>query len=101
MMPRVGFTWAPFGTGTTTLRASWGIFYDWLPTSTYEQTLRVDGFRQQELELRQPVVSAIPPVVGPASRAGQPLRARRRLELPRIDARQCRRRSALRRPNFR
>ena len=32
--PRVGATWAPFQNGKTTLRASWGIFYDWLPTNT-------------------------------------------------------------------
>ena len=35
--PRIGATWAPFRDGKTTLRASWGIFYDWLATSTYEQ----------------------------------------------------------------
>ena len=54
LMPRFGVTWAPFASGATTLRASWGIFYDWLPTNTYEQTLRVDGFRQQELDIVNP-----------------------------------------------
>jgi len=52
--PRFGVTWAPFKNGKTTLRTSWGIFYDWLTTNTYEQTLRVDGFRQQELNIINP-----------------------------------------------
>ena len=52
--PRVGITWAPFKSGKTTLRSSWGMFYDWLSTGTYEQTLRVDGFRQQELDIASP-----------------------------------------------
>jgi len=52
--PRIGATWAPFKSGKTTLRASWGIFYDWLTTGTIEQTLRVDGFRQQEVNIIDP-----------------------------------------------
>lgn len=52
--PRFGLTWAPFKDGKTTLRASWGIFYDWLGINTYEQTLRVDGFRQRELNIIDP-----------------------------------------------
>ena len=40
---RDGVTWAPFKSGRTTLRASSGIFYNWLSADTYEQTLRVDG----------------------------------------------------------
>jgi len=52
--PRFGITWAPFKTGKTTLRTSWGLFYDWLTTNTYEQTLRVDGHRQQELNIIDP-----------------------------------------------
>jgi hypothetical protein len=52
--PRLGVNWAPFKSGRTTIRASAGIFYDWLSTGTYEQTLRVDGFRQQELNVFNP-----------------------------------------------
>jgi hypothetical protein len=52
--PRFGFTWAPFKSGKTSVRASWGIFYDWLSSGTYEQTLRIDGFRQQELSVLNP-----------------------------------------------
>jgi hypothetical protein len=54
LMPRLGITWAPGTAGTTTLRASWGIFTDWLPNGTYEQTLRVDGERQKEIDLANP-----------------------------------------------
>jgi hypothetical protein len=53
--PRFGVTWAPFKNGKTTLRASAGIFYDWLNSGTYEQTLRVDGLRQQELNIVNPL----------------------------------------------
>lgn len=52
--PRFGFTWSPFKSGKTTLRASAGIFYEWVSTGTYEQTLRIDGFRQQELNVLNP-----------------------------------------------
>jgi hypothetical protein len=52
--PRFGVNWAPFASGRTTIRASWGIFYDWFSTGTYAQTLRVDGFRQQELNILDP-----------------------------------------------
>jgi hypothetical protein len=52
--PRVGLTWAPFASGRTSLRGSAGIFYDWLATGTYEESLRVDGVRQQELNILNP-----------------------------------------------
>lgn len=52
--PRFGITWAPFKSGKTTLRASAGVFYDWLSYGIYEQTLRVDGLHQQELNIVNP-----------------------------------------------
>ena len=52
--PRFGVNWAPFKSGKTTIRASAGIFYDWFSASTYEQTLRIDGFRQRELNVLDP-----------------------------------------------
>jgi hypothetical protein len=66
--PRFGATWAPTASGQTTLRTSIGIFYDWLATNTYEQALRVDGFRQQELNIFDPSypdpgnVGLVPPI---------------------------------------
>jgi hypothetical protein len=54
LSPRIGLTWSPFKNGKTTLRASWGLFYDWLSTNTYQQTLQVDGFRQRELQIANP-----------------------------------------------
>jgi Carboxypeptidase regulatory-like domain/TonB dependent receptor-like, beta-barrel len=52
--PRFGVTWSPGKSGKTTLRASAGIFYDWLSNNIYEQTLRVDGYRQRELNVIDP-----------------------------------------------
>ena len=65
--PRIGVTWSPFKSGKTTLRASAGQFFDWLSSGTYEQTLRVDGERQQELNIvnpafpYDPVSGVVPP----------------------------------------
>jgi hypothetical protein len=52
--PRFGMSWAPFKNGKTSLRGSFGIFYDWLGAGTYEQSLRVNGFRQRELNIANP-----------------------------------------------
>ena len=66
--PRFGATWAPFAGGQTTLRGSVGQFYDWLPNNTYDQALRIDGLRQQELNIINPlfgdtgVAGVVPPI---------------------------------------
>ena len=52
--PRLGLTWAPDKAGKTTIRASAGVFYNWLNTGVYEQTLRFDGLRQQEINIVNP-----------------------------------------------
>jgi len=68
--PRAGITWSPFKSGKTTLRASAGRFFDWLNSGTYEQTLRVDGLRQQELTVMNPAYPdpGSPGLVPPISR---------------------------------
>jgi hypothetical protein len=48
LLPRAGLTWSPFRTGATTVRAGFGLFADWLPTTIYEQSLAVDGTRQRD-----------------------------------------------------
>ncbi|HVL68058.1 MAG TPA: TonB-dependent receptor [Vicinamibacterales bacterium] len=54
LAPRVGFTWSPFKHGRTTVRGGGGVFYEWLENEVYEQTLRVDGTRQQDLVITNP-----------------------------------------------
>ena len=52
--PRAGFTWSPFKHGKTTVRAGGGLFYEWLESEIYEQTLRVDGVNQQDRVIVNP-----------------------------------------------
>jgi hypothetical protein len=70
LAPRFGVTWSPFASGATTLRSSWGVFYDWLQNNIYEQTVRVDGFRQQELDIQNPSFPT-PPAFGAAQPANR------------------------------
>lgn len=43
LAPRVAFSWA---LGKANVRGGYGIFYDWLESNIYEQTVRVDGTHQ-------------------------------------------------------
>lgn len=52
--PRVSVTWSPLASGRTTFRGGWGYFTDWLGAQVYEQTLRVDGTRQREINVANP-----------------------------------------------
>jgi hypothetical protein len=52
--PRVTVSWSPRKSGKTTIRGGFGMFSDWLGISTYEQALRVDGVKQQELNILNP-----------------------------------------------
>ncbi|HET9195448.1 MAG TPA: TonB-dependent receptor [Vicinamibacterales bacterium] len=51
LMPRVGFTWAPFGSQRSAVRGGYGLFYDWYESSLYDQTLRVDGVTVRDVRL--------------------------------------------------
>jgi outer membrane receptor for ferrienterochelin and colicin len=53
LMPRVGFTWAPFG-NRMPIRGGYGVFYDWYEASLYDQTLRVNGVSQRDLLILNP-----------------------------------------------
>jgi len=62
--PRFGVTWSPGKSGTMTLRGSAGVFYDWLQSGTYEQTLRNDGYRQRVLNIANPSFPIDPAATG-------------------------------------
>lgn len=51
LMPRLGFTWAPFGSQTSAIRGGYGLFYDWYDSSLYDQTLRVDGTTVRDIRI--------------------------------------------------
>jgi hypothetical protein len=50
-MPRVGFTWAPFGSQRSAVRGGYGLFYDWYESNLYDQTLRVDGVAVRDVRI--------------------------------------------------
>jgi hypothetical protein len=51
LMPRVGFTWAPFGSQRSAVRGGYGLFYDWYESNLYDQTLRVDGVAVRDVRI--------------------------------------------------
>jgi len=51
LMPRIGLTWAPFGSQTSAVRGGYGIFYDWYDASLYDQTLRIDGTTVRDIRI--------------------------------------------------
>jgi hypothetical protein len=52
--PRFGVTWAPTKSGTTTLRASAGIFHGWLDPGIWWQTVRSDSRHQRDIIIVNP-----------------------------------------------
>jgi Carboxypeptidase regulatory-like domain len=51
LMPRLGFTWTPWG-NRTAIRGGYGLFHDWYESNLYDQTLRVNGIAQRDLVIR-------------------------------------------------
>ena len=54
LSPRLGLNWTPFGNRRTAVRVSAGRYYQFLDSSLYEQTLRVDGLQQRDLVISNP-----------------------------------------------
>lgn len=54
LAPRLGFVWSPFKKGNVTVRGGSGLFYDWIGSQIYEQTLKVNGQRQRDLVVSNP-----------------------------------------------
>jgi hypothetical protein len=51
LAPRAAFSWS---LGKGNVRGGYGIFYDWLDSNVYEQTVRVDGTHQIDLIILDP-----------------------------------------------
>jgi hypothetical protein len=51
LMPRIGVTWAPFGSQRSAVRGGYGLFYDWYEANLYDQTLRVDGVTVRDVRI--------------------------------------------------
>jgi hypothetical protein len=49
LMPRLGFSFT--ANDRTTIRGGYGLYYDWFEASLYDQTLRLDGTRQREIQI--------------------------------------------------
>ncbi|MPY89412.1 MAG: hypothetical protein GEU99_15975 [Luteitalea sp.] len=82
--PRGSIAWTPFTSGKTTLRAGGGIFYDWYDAGTYQQTVLVDGVRQEDIIIQNPsypdpFADADPETIPPSR-----IQAAEDLRLPRV-----------------
>jgi hypothetical protein len=51
LMPRLGFTWAPFGSQQSAVRGGYGLFYDWYEANLYDQTLRRNGTSIRDIRI--------------------------------------------------
>lgn len=76
--PRAAFTWN--ASRKTTVRGGYGIFYDWYESNLHEQTLRVDGQRQLDVVVRDPLFPStagggevLPPSIIRAADLRQPI----------------------------
>jgi hypothetical protein len=54
LSPRFSAAWSPRKNGSTTLRGSYGYFYDWIAGDLYKQSLLFDGERQREINIFAP-----------------------------------------------
>ena len=54
LMPRIGFTLAPWGSQTMAIRGGYGLFYDWYESNLYDQTLRVNGVSTRDIRITDP-----------------------------------------------
>src|SRR5262249_26067727 len=59
--PRGGITWSPFRSGSTTIRAGGGVFFDWFDAQSYAQVVQLDGDHQR---IRTVVEPGYPDPVG-------------------------------------
>jgi len=78
MAPRAAFTWN--ANRKTTVRGGYGIFYDWYESDLHEQTMRVDGRRQVDMVVRDPLFPStggggevLPPSIIRAADLRQPI----------------------------
>jgi hypothetical protein len=92
LMPRVGVTWAPFGSQTSAIRGGYGQFFDWYEASLYDQTLRVDGTTVRDIRIScldangycGNVNSLDPLAAGVAMTASGRIQATADLQMPRV-----------------
>jgi hypothetical protein len=87
LMPRLGFTWAPFGSQTSAIRGGYGLFYDWYESSLYDQTLRVNGLNVRDVRISCLEENMYCANINPASVASTPsgrIQAAEDLDMPRV-----------------